>query len=185
MKSIKVRSFFWSVFSRIRTEYGEIPPYSVRMRKNTDQKKLRIGTLFTQWMVSQGFRRTTKCKASSFNICLKLESGNMDSRGQAIYKFEQTLITFYQCEVSSSKENSLSPFRSNHLKNKNFHKTLFKTLFRKIPSISIFLPWLIHKMTNLLKVSEGKSRGPTDPSGKVYHSLLFQYALIDWTIYLQ
>ena len=32
--------FFWSVFSRIRTEYGEIPsisPYSVRMQENADQ----------------------------------------------------------------------------------------------------------------------------------------------------
>ena len=32
--------FFWSVFSRIRTEYGETPsifPYSVRMWENTDQ----------------------------------------------------------------------------------------------------------------------------------------------------
>ena len=44
--------FFWSVFSRIRTEYGEIrsiSPYSVPMRQNTDQKKLCIWTLFTQW----------------------------------------------------------------------------------------------------------------------------------------
>ena len=33
-------SFFWSVFSRIQTEYGEtrsISPYAVQMRKNTDQ----------------------------------------------------------------------------------------------------------------------------------------------------
>ena len=33
--------FFWSVLSRIRTEYGEIiftSPYSDRMRENTDQK---------------------------------------------------------------------------------------------------------------------------------------------------
>ena len=33
--------FFWSVFSCIRTEYGEIRsifPYSVRMQENTDQK---------------------------------------------------------------------------------------------------------------------------------------------------
>ena len=32
---------FWSVFSRIRTEYREIPsisPYSVQMWENTDQK---------------------------------------------------------------------------------------------------------------------------------------------------
>ena len=42
--------YFWFVFSRIRTEYGEIPnisSYSVGMRENTDQKLLRIWTLFT------------------------------------------------------------------------------------------------------------------------------------------
>ena len=49
VKSVKIRSFFWSVFSSIQTEYGEIrsiSPYSVRMRENTDQKKLHIWTLF-------------------------------------------------------------------------------------------------------------------------------------------
>ena len=52
VKYVQIRSFFWSVFSWIRTEYGDIgstSPYSVRMRENTDQKKLRIWTLFTQW----------------------------------------------------------------------------------------------------------------------------------------
>ena len=39
VKSVPIRSFFWSVFSCIRIEYGE----------NTDKKKLRILTLFTQW----------------------------------------------------------------------------------------------------------------------------------------
>ena len=51
MKSVQIRCFFWSAFSGIRTEYGEIlriSPYSVRMWENTDQKKLRIWTLFTQ-----------------------------------------------------------------------------------------------------------------------------------------
>ena len=54
MKSVEIRCFFWSVFSRIRTEYGDFgdlhskSPYSVRIRENTDQKKLRIWTLFTQ-----------------------------------------------------------------------------------------------------------------------------------------
>ena len=49
--SVQIRSFFWSVFSRIRTEYRDLlrkSPYSVRLRENTDQKKLRIWTLFTQ-----------------------------------------------------------------------------------------------------------------------------------------
>ena len=57
VKSVQIRRFFWSVFSRIRTkyirsEYGEmlcISLYSVQMQKNADQKKLRIWTLFTQW----------------------------------------------------------------------------------------------------------------------------------------
>ena len=41
IKSVQIGSFFWSVFSRIRTEYGDLrtrSPYSVRMRENTDQK---------------------------------------------------------------------------------------------------------------------------------------------------
>ena len=53
VKSIQVRRFFSSVFSRIRTEYGGISPYPVRMRENTDQKKLRFWTLFTKWVFSQ------------------------------------------------------------------------------------------------------------------------------------
>ena len=43
--------FFWFLFSRIRTEYWEIlriSLYPVWMRENTDQKKLRIWTLFKQ-----------------------------------------------------------------------------------------------------------------------------------------
>ena len=38
--------FFWSVFSHICTEYGEIlrvSPYSVRIRENTDQKNSQYG----------------------------------------------------------------------------------------------------------------------------------------------
>ena len=48
---IQMRSFFWSVFSRIRIKYRvilSIFQYSVRMRKNTDKKKLCIWTFFTQ-----------------------------------------------------------------------------------------------------------------------------------------
>ena len=42
VKSVQIRSFFWSLFSCILTKYGEIwsiTPYSVQMRQNTDQKK--------------------------------------------------------------------------------------------------------------------------------------------------
>ena len=51
-KKCQYSEFFWSVFSRIWTEYGEIRSISscsVRIWENTDQKKLRIWTLFTHW----------------------------------------------------------------------------------------------------------------------------------------
>ena len=43
--------FFWSIFSRFRTECRDLlrkSPSSVRIWENTDQKKLCIWTLFTQ-----------------------------------------------------------------------------------------------------------------------------------------
>ena len=46
VKSVQMRSSFWSIFSRIRTEYGEIlriSPYSVRIRENTDQSNSKYG----------------------------------------------------------------------------------------------------------------------------------------------
>ena len=42
--------FFWSILSRIRTEYAEIrsiSPYSVQMQENTDQKKNSKNELFS------------------------------------------------------------------------------------------------------------------------------------------
>ena len=42
VKSVQIQSFFWSVFSRIQTDYGEIlriSPNSVQMRENRNQKK--------------------------------------------------------------------------------------------------------------------------------------------------
>ena len=42
VKSVQIRSFFWSVFSCIRTEY-EDSPYSVGIQENTDQKNSVFG----------------------------------------------------------------------------------------------------------------------------------------------
>ena len=49
-KKCPYSEFFWSVFSHVRTEYGEIlrlSPYSVRMRENKDKKNSEYGH-FTQ-----------------------------------------------------------------------------------------------------------------------------------------
>ena len=76
VKSVRIWSFFWSVFSRIRTEYGEIrsiSPYSVRMRENTDQKELRIWTLFTQCILKVLWSRFQNLPMCSFkNNALKM-----------------------------------------------------------------------------------------------------------------
>ena len=48
VKSVQMRSFFWSVFSCMHTEYADLPSkslYSVWIQENTDQKKLRITVL--------------------------------------------------------------------------------------------------------------------------------------------
>ena len=45
-KKCPYSELFWSVFSRIPTEYGKIlriSPYSVRMRENTDQNNSEYG----------------------------------------------------------------------------------------------------------------------------------------------
>ena len=50
MKSVRIRVFFGSVFSCIRTEYGDLPrksPFSAQMQEKKDQKELCIWTLFT------------------------------------------------------------------------------------------------------------------------------------------
>ena len=51
VKSVQIRSLFWSILSCIRTEYEDLlfkSRYSIPIQENTDQKKLRTWPLFTQ-----------------------------------------------------------------------------------------------------------------------------------------
>ena len=51
VERVQIQCFFWSLFSRIWTEYRDLRSkylYSVQVRENTDQKKLRIWTPFAQ-----------------------------------------------------------------------------------------------------------------------------------------
>ena len=80
----------WSVFSRIRTEYGEIQsisPYSVRMRENTDQKKLRILTHFTQRHPSKAFQQLHQNSfTDQINLCHK-DQKKADHKTKLIYHY--------------------------------------------------------------------------------------------------
>ena len=49
---------FWSIFTHIRADYGEIiSPYSARMRVKNGLEKLRIRTLLTQWSTLPEIRK--------------------------------------------------------------------------------------------------------------------------------
>ena len=72
VKSVQIRSFFCSAFSRIRTEYEEIrskSPYSVRMRENTNQKNSVFGHF--SWTVESTF------KLDPLDLRTDSETGNL------------------------------------------------------------------------------------------------------------
>lgn len=65
VKSVRIQSFFWTVFSSTRTQYGYLlskSPYWVRTRENTNQRKLCTWALFTQSMKSVCFHREYRPK---------------------------------------------------------------------------------------------------------------------------
>ena len=100
--------FFLSVFSCTRTEYGDLRskfPYSVRIQENTDQKKHRIWTLFTQLL-------STKLKlqsGSSMNNILATNRVLPQGDRMSVNK-----LTFYLAQA----------FREEHQKH-SFAKTHF------------------------------------------------------------
>ena len=77
VKSVKIWSFFWSVISRIQTEYGEIlriSPYPIWMREYRDQEKRLIWTLFTQcilFKMSTNFPLKLKISTRIVTVCPK------------------------------------------------------------------------------------------------------------------
>ena len=53
-----VLEFFWSVFSHIQKEYGEIlriSPYSVKIRENKDQKNSENDTFYAMIVILQHY----------------------------------------------------------------------------------------------------------------------------------
>ena len=71
VKNVEIRSLFWSVFSHIRSEYGEIlciSPFSVQMWENADQKKLPNWTLFRQCSLEAFLRSSYYCFKNSKSL---------------------------------------------------------------------------------------------------------------------
>ena len=103
VKCVQIRSFFWSVSSRIRTEYGEVrsfSPYSVRMREDKDQKKLLIWTLFIQCQEAPISYYSTTLSQNIDEYCLAYSS-NLGTQ-YPIVKFKksyQTALTTLYLQV--------------------------------------------------------------------------------------
>ena len=77
-----------------------ISPYSVRMRENTDQEKLRIWTLFTQWIITihsvQMWENTDQKKLriwTLFTQCFVINDQN--SSGLFYSNLESLRLQFY------------------------------------------------------------------------------------------
>ena len=84
VKSVQIRSFFWSVIFCIRTEYRDLhskSPYSVQIQESKYQKKLRILTLLTQY----------SCTLVA-NICLDEDVLKTSWRGLSSFSSEDVLI---------------------------------------------------------------------------------------------
>ena len=93
VKSVHIRSFFWPVFSRIRTEYGEI-------RENTDQKKLRIWKLFTQCKKQRFDKNTNYSYPFTAQIYL-LKVNDESTRGMFEHNFEHNPTDIYLFKVNN------------------------------------------------------------------------------------
>ena len=90
VKSVQIRSFFWSVFSRIWKVSLRISSYSVQIREKANEKK-RIWTLFTQYLsarltwVKEGRWRLCRARAVLRNTChsmrIDLENDSVKFQG--------------------------------------------------------------------------------------------------------
>ena len=116
-KSVQIRSFFWSVFSRIWTECGEFwskPPHSVQMRGNAARKKLRIWSLSKSW----------------WRITMKLPRGNAESYLQwiksSISPLDKDISLYYSCSLQ------MQVVRSPCNNMNNIHLLIFFLSFRTL-----------------------------------------------------
>ena len=152
-----MRNFFWSVFSRIRSEYGEIiciSSYSARMLENKDQKKLRIWTLFTQWywnwtgllnwslwksyrfFFPHGTWKDDSALHKKWSFPLRISSVNViKSRKLRIWSHllkKPLLENFIFCAVGAMKKPGKIAFNESYMFTRNFiwNESLFTVMLR-------------------------------------------------------
>ena len=68
--SVQIRSFFWSVFSRIRTKYGDLqskPPYSVQITGKYRRERNSVFGHFSRGVYVDRFLNTPLCFRTTEN----------------------------------------------------------------------------------------------------------------------
>ena len=103
VKSVQIWSFFWSVFSCIWTEYGQLlctSPCWVKIQENTDQEKLLIWTPFMQWHVFEHFRNQSTFSNSSLRFRRILQNQPKISNNGKIL-----LSLFFSLQIKSHTKN--------------------------------------------------------------------------------
>ena len=120
VKGVQIWSFFWSVFSHKWTDLLRKSPFSGRIRENTDRKKLRVWTLFTQWKLSLKYCSIWSCvkpEASTFgqylgrwtkSFCILGYLASLAFLGQILlYTFSDILLPAFDfrkyCWIKSCK----------------------------------------------------------------------------------
>ena len=97
LKKCPYLEFFWSLFSCILTEYGEIlrvSPHSIRMWENTDQKNSEYGHfLSSECLIGSQFNSFMH----DFAIKQKIQTSNFRPH-DVVSTFRQ--FAFFSCEIS-------------------------------------------------------------------------------------
>ena len=183
--------FFWSLFSRILTEYGEILrifPYSVQMRENTNQKNSKYGHFLCR--VEQKFRkllseqRDNSYRNISAQDIPKIFSFQFLKRTKKLLKQQKNLKVFCKHDVDvyiniidlmtqylNSWIKYLKEFSSNSIKAVYSLYTLF------IKHYALFTLCILYSFIFQLRVSNSKIKNKSLIFGLVTQSETFYFQL--------
>ena len=126
MKSVQIRSFFWSLFSRIWIEHGGLlrkSPCSVRIRENTDQKNSEYGHIL----------RSTRARLIPF-------SNRLAGWRPKLQQYEtETPVQMFPCKFSEIFRNKCFVEHLQTGASKISHYTVWKTAWQMLFEFLIFL----------------------------------------------
>ena len=100
LKNVQIPGFFWTIFSRIWSEYRDLPcksPYAVQMRENTDQVKPWIRTLFRLWLLWTYFSNLKVIKEESVSFLIEEFLFVLDDLNESVKMNTVTLSDF--CKI--------------------------------------------------------------------------------------